>query len=153
MSTEIEIGGIKLKGGKAFAIITALSASVGALYGAFEFYKDYMDMRERISLYEAPDLSQIEKQTALAVQSANEAVEYTRDVKDDLRTDVIEVEKSLGQVEKRIRETERENRVMVKDAQRWFDERTQQVDQKLQDLESRLNKRVDRALRNTLAEQ
>lgn len=54
--TEVEVGGVKFKGGKAFAIIMALGSMVGALYGGFEVYKDYMDMKEQIQEYVAPDL-------------------------------------------------------------------------------------------------
>ena len=31
------------------------------LWAGFEFYKDYMDMKEQIQLYVSPDLSDIEK--------------------------------------------------------------------------------------------
>ena len=50
--TSIEIGGVKFTGGKMFAIATALSAGIGTLYGGFEVYKDYMDMKQQIQEYE-----------------------------------------------------------------------------------------------------
>ena len=152
---DVEFAGVALKLRNTWIAlaVTIIPILVGGMWAAFEFYKDYEQMKEQIQTYVAPDLSGIEKSLAVALNKTDEAVEYTRDVKDDLRNDVIEVEKSLGSVERRIRETENENRVMVKEAQRWFDERTRQVDEKLQALESRLNKRVDRALRNALAEQ
>ena len=46
---EVEIGGISFKGGRMLAVLMALSSAVGALYGGFEVYKDYMDMKEQIS--------------------------------------------------------------------------------------------------------
>jgi hypothetical protein len=45
MSTEIEVAGIKLRGGKMFLVLTVLSSLVGALWGGFTFYKDYLDMK------------------------------------------------------------------------------------------------------------
>ena len=39
MSTEIEIGGVTIKGGRVFVILSALGALIGTLYGAFEVYK------------------------------------------------------------------------------------------------------------------
>ena len=36
---EVEVGGIKFKGGKIFVILTALTTAGGALWGGFEFYK------------------------------------------------------------------------------------------------------------------
>ena len=46
MSTEIEIGGVTIKGGRVFVILSALGALIGTLYGGFEVYKTYEDMQE-----------------------------------------------------------------------------------------------------------
>ena len=54
---EFEIAGVKFKGGKAAIVLTALSTLGGASWAGFEFYKDYMDMRDKIETYTAPDLS------------------------------------------------------------------------------------------------
>ena len=43
---EFEFGGMTFKGGKAAVLLTALSTLGGASWAAFEFYKDYMDMKE-----------------------------------------------------------------------------------------------------------
>lgn len=142
---ELEFGGIKFTGGKMFAVITALSALVGSLYGGFEVYKDYMDMKEKIASYQAPDLSGIEKDVALAVSRASEAVDYTRDIKDTLRADIIALEKDS-------RQREKDNRAMVRDAQVWFDERTSDIDDKLRQLEERMDAKIRRALENPLVE-
>ena len=142
---EVEAAGIKFTGGKMFAVLTALSALVGSLYGAFEVYKDYQDMKAAISSYSAPDLSGIEKQVALAEQRANEAVEYTRDIKTSLRSDLIAVEKSQ-------RELEKDTREVVRTAQVWFDDRTANVDERLRELESRLDKKIRDAIQNPLGE-
>ena len=65
MSTEIEIGGVTIKGGRVFVILSALGALIGTLYGAFEVYKTYEDMQEAITTYEAPDLSGIEERISI----------------------------------------------------------------------------------------
>jgi len=46
--TEVEFAGVKFRGGKIFVIITALSTLGGGLYAGFEFWKDYMNMKEKI---------------------------------------------------------------------------------------------------------
>ena len=43
---EVEIAGMTFKGGKMAIILTALSTLGGASWAGFEFYKDYMDMKE-----------------------------------------------------------------------------------------------------------
>jgi len=157
---ELEFGGIKFTGGKMFAVVTALSALVGSLYGGFEVYKDYMDMKEKLANLEP---ASIQAQIDQAMVKLDEVVGYARAIKDDLRSDVIAVEKALGEVEQRIRGVESENRenirafqeetrVMIKEAQRWFDERTSDIDDKLRQLEERMDAKIRRALENPLVE-
>ena len=63
--TEVEFAGVKFRGGKIFVIVTALSTLGGGLYAGFEFWKDYMDMKEKIETYVAPDLSGFDKRIAI----------------------------------------------------------------------------------------
>ena len=144
---EIEFAGIKFKGGRMVAVAMGLSTLVGGLYGGFEVYKDYMDMKAKLSGLE-PEA--IQQQIDVAMVKLDEGVTYARDIKNDLRSDVIQVEKSLGQVEARMRELESQNRQMVQDAQRWFDERTAIVDRNSKDMEQRLQKQIQQALTNAL---
>ena len=62
---EVEFAGLKFKGGKIFVIITALTTLGGGLWGGFEFYKDYLTMKEQIQEYVAPDLSGFDKRIDL----------------------------------------------------------------------------------------
>jgi hypothetical protein len=144
---EVEVGGVKLSGGKGMAIMMGIGSLIGTLYGGFEVYKDYMDMKAKLANLE-PEA--IQQQIDVAMVKLDEGVSYAKDIKNDLRSDVIQIEKALGDVEQRIRDTESENRVMVKEAQRWFDDRTQVLDTKLVSLEDRLNKRITQALTNAL---
>jgi hypothetical protein len=144
---EVEVGGVKLTGGKGLAIMMGIGSLIGTLYGGFEVYKDYMDMKQKLADL---DPGAIQVQIDGAMIKLDESIGYAKDIKDDLRSDVIQVEKALGDVENRIRDTESENRTMVKEAQRWFDDRTQVMDAKLVSLEERLNKRITQALTNAL---
>ena len=67
---ELELpGGFKFKGGKIFAIITALATFIGALYGIFVAYKDYTDFKNFIqNEYVEPDLSGFDKRIELIQQ-------------------------------------------------------------------------------------
>ena len=65
---EVEIAGTKIKGGKILLILPILGTLGGGLWGGFEFYKDYMNMREKIEEYSAPDLSGFDKKLAVLKQ-------------------------------------------------------------------------------------
>ncbi len=77
MSTEIDVGGIKIKGGRLFLVFTALGTLIGGLYGAFEVYKTYQDMQAAISTYEAPDLSGIEERLSVLEERMGSTVLVT----------------------------------------------------------------------------
>jgi len=72
---EIEYGGIKVKGGKILIIISLLGTLGGALWGGFEFYKDYLDMKEKIQEYTAPNLSYIEEELAVLKSEISSVLE------------------------------------------------------------------------------
>ena len=164
---EVEFAGIKFKGGKMIAVVMALSTLVGGLYGAFEIYKDYTNMKEKISRYTAPDLSGIRKEIAVldkkmdGVQSSvTEGVDYTRDIKNDLKKDIGRIEKQVDSVEQRgkdafalVRESIETNdskvRKMVSDATDRFDKRRQQTRNDMDAMETR-NKSDMKTLKNTI---
>ena len=144
---EVDVGGVKLKGGKGLAVLMAIGTMVGTLYGGFEVYKDYMDMKEKLANL---DVGAVEARIDNAMVKLDEAIDYARDIKDDLRSDVIQVEKAITDVERRLRDMESENRTSIQEAKRWFDERTSSIDEKLTSMEERINQRLQRALDNPL---
>ena len=120
---EVEVGGIKFRGGKIFAIIAVLSTAGGALWGGFEFYKDYLNMKEQIQNYVAPDLSGFDKKLAVTEEQMKKDIaivktevdmiksememmmqeirlvsDVANELKNDLRTYVRRVEKIVNDV-------------------------------------------------------
>lgn len=93
---EFEFGGMTFKGGKMFAILTALSTLGGAAWGGFEFYKDYMDMKEIIQNI---DIQEIQAANELQLQKLEDAIGYTQDIKDDLKQDILRLEALVASVE------------------------------------------------------
>ena len=120
MSTEINIGGIKFTGGKMFAALTALSSAAGIVWGAALLWDDYEGHKKKLSNLD-PDGIAVQVETSMI--KVEEAISYAKDIKQDLRTDVINVENALEDVHKAIREVENRNRVAVSEAKRWFDEK------------------------------
>ena len=125
--TEVEFAGVKFRGGKIFVIITALSTLGGGLYAGFEFWKDYMDMREKIESYTAPDLSGFDKKLAVlradmdALQKIEQVIEdsaiQTRDearvIKVDLKADIARTENLVDSVERRVKSIQDETRKLI----------------------------------------
>jgi len=172
---EVEVGGIKFKGGKAVAVVMALSTVGGGLWAGFEFWKDYQDLQETVLSYTAPDLSGFDRR--LAVQSETvEAVhkemasvrlrvaeiqQLARDLREDVRSETAKVYDGIGAVDSRSRSADGDTRAAMRQAEKTlrditssaserFDSKINGVDAKLDALEARLNKTLQRALDNPL---
>jgi predicted nuclease with TOPRIM domain len=128
---EIEFGGMTFKGGKMMVIITALSTLGGATWGVFEFYKDYMDMKEIIQNI---DTTEIENRNTQIEIKLDEAIDYSRSIKNDLRDDFNRMEKNVDRIEDQNREMEDKVKDMIDRASERFDTKREslQTDSRLQ---------------------
>ena len=110
---EFEFGGVTFKGGKMFAVLTALSTLGGAAYAGFEFYSDYMDMKEIVQNIDVDSIAAENEKVLLTMSEQmvriEEAIEYTRDIKSDLRDDVMQMEDLVERLEDKTDQSE--NRV------------------------------------------
>jgi len=138
---EIEYGGVKASGSKLLLVIPLLGTIGGGLWGGFEFYKDYMDMKEQIQEYVAPDLSGFDKQIAIQQEHQvtverhmdfvseelelfkgefagvrdriTENTDYLRDAKHDLKDEMVRMEKHLDRIEIEVTKAEDEMRTIA----------------------------------------
>ena len=165
--TTVEVGGVKFTGGKLFLVITILSTLGGIAWGGFEFYNDYRVMKTKIERYVAPDLKGIKSELAIIEQKLDDALEYSKDIKNGLRDDIIRLERIVDTVEDDVNKTEEKTRELITLADQRFENKRDQLltdyeqkaeslrnstDLKLKELEARLNKRLQRALDNPLAQ-
>tara|TARA_B100000809_G_C14810717_1_gene413696 strand:- start:22 stop:531 length:510 start_codon:yes stop_codon:yes gene_type:complete len=165
--TTLEVGGLKFTGGKLFLVLTVLSALAGAAWGGFEFYNDYRMMKAKIERYVAPDLKGIRSEIAIIDQKLDDALEYSKDIKNGLRDDIVRLERIVDQVEDDVNDIDEDVRELLTLADQRFENKRDQLltdyeqkadslrtstDLKLTDLEERLNKRLQRALDNPLAQ-
>jgi predicted nucleic acid-binding Zn-ribbon protein len=100
---EFEFGGVTFKGGKMFAILTALSTLGGAAWGGFEIYKDYMDMKEIIQNI---DIDEIQAANDLQLQKLEDAISYTTEIRSDLAADVVRLEGTIQTLEDQVNRAE-----------------------------------------------
>lgn len=155
---EFEFAGMTFKGGKAAVVFTALSTLGGALWAGFEFYKDYMDMREIVANI---DVDTIEARNNEIEIKLDEAIAYTRDIKNGLKDDITRIERvsdnaasrvkaiqddiddRLREVSSLTRETEKD----VRDSMRALEDRIEDdMDQLDEDLRETLQKALDNPL-------
>ena len=155
---EIDVGGVKFKGGKIFVILTALTTAGGVLWGGFEFYKDYLDMKDQIQNYTAPDLSGFDKRIDLVQQEVEmmqsemtmilEEVQLVasvaKELKNDLKADVRRIETIVEDVEQRVKEDSRENARDLKNA-------ISEIQDDMKALEEKTDKQIKKALDNPLS--
>ena len=124
---EVEYKGIKIGGSKLLLVFPLLGTIGGGLWAGFEFYKDYMDMRSKIEKYTAPDLSGFDKKLAVLRQdmnnlkeleavikeSASDARDYARDIKNDLKDEIVRTEKLVEGVDRRTKTIQDDVRNMI----------------------------------------
>ena len=144
---ELEFAGVKFKGGKIVIILTALSTLAGGLWGGFEFYKDYLDMKKKIQEYTAPDLTYLEKEIAIIkseLDSVLAEITIVADVAKDLKNDMKADLRSMNGDIRHITE-------IVNDVEDRQKEDTREIFDELKIIEEQLNLEINKALNNPLS--
>ncbi len=150
-NTVISVGGYSFTPAKLMIAGAIVSSTLGALYGVFEVYKDYMEMKEAIQTYVTPDLSEINKKLAVVEENSNKAVQYTQDIKNDLKSDIRRLESIVDQVERSAKQSQRETDISVKEVQSELRQTRKELDVAIKETNANLDKKIQRALDNPLA--
>jgi len=176
---EFRILGIKVTFMSVSALVAVLGSVLGALYGGFLMYQKveqaiaFVDQQEE---YQELMASYDQRMQIIETQ-LDEAIGYARDIKGDLRDDILSIEKSVDRMDDKVREVEGEVREIIQNAEERFenkrdglqndydekanrlqdnnqsrmDDLEAKVERELKDLEDRLGKKLQRALDNPLA--
>jgi hypothetical protein len=152
--TVISIGGYEFTPAKLMVAFTIVSSILGGLYGCFEVYKDYMGMKDKIAKYVAPDLSELYKKLEVLEANTNKTVEYSQDIKNDLKGDIRRLEGVVENVERDSKTAQRDTDKSVQDARKDVRETKQDVDKITRQLEKdttaqnkELQRQVDQAVK------
>ena len=152
---EVEIAGAKIKGGKIMLILPLLGTLGGGLWGGFEFYKDYMDMKEIIQNI---DISSIQSENTLVQTKLDKAIDYTRDIKDDLREDILKLEAYIDKMDSKVEksvDSVRETKLLIDASLETMlasmNELQKDTTASLREVES-LNREAEKDVRNTMRE-
>ena len=153
---EFKTGGMKLSFGSIMAIFAFLSTIVGGLYGGFVLYQKIesvagLDLEEYQLQMDVMDA----KVTGIS-EKVEESVEYSRDIKNGLRSDILSIEKQTDRVEDMVRESEDKVRTMIDNAEVRFENQRERVrtsqSSTMKELEDKLMDKLQRALDNPLAD-
>ena len=183
---EVEYKGIKIGGSKMLLILPLLGTIAGGLWGGFELWHRYQAMEVKIAKYVAPDLSGFDKRIAIIEKSfAKEmralktevsiikdsviiSTDYTRDIKNDLKSDIQTLERTVDEIERRgkdafklVRDSidinDTKVRTMITVNSDRFDNRREQIRNDMVVLETRINnslttlkKEIDDKIKNAL---
>ena len=172
--TKMKVFGVTMTPATIMGAFALVSAILGSLYGGFEVYKDYMEMKEKLANL---DTDAIEARNDQIEIKLDEAIEYTRDIKSGLRDDILGIEKQVDRMEDKLREQEQEVRDIIANAEERFENKRDglqndydekanrlrdsndtrmndleaKVERDLKELDERLSNKLQRALDNPLA--
>jgi hypothetical protein len=130
-NTVISIGGYSFTPARLMIAGTIVTTVLGGLYGAFEFWKDYQDMKAAIQTYVTPDLTEINKKIAVLEQNSEKSTEYVRDINSNLKQDIRRLEGVVDSVERSAKQTQRETQQDVKEVRNELREVRREVDDKI----------------------
>ena len=152
---QIKAGGFKLTFGSIMAILAFVSTITGTLYGGFLMWQKVeavagLDLDE----YQA-EIRFIDNKITALTEKSEQGIDYTRDIKNSLKNDILRIEKQADRTEALVRNVVDQVRDMIDKASGRFETQrerlraTQKGD--MAELETRLEDLVQRALDNPLA--
>jgi mevalonate kinase len=153
---QIKAGGMRLTAGSIMAIFAFLSTIVGGLYGGFVLYQKIEAVAGLdIEAYQQ-NMNVMDTKITGISEKVEESVEYTRDIKNGLKDDILRIEQQTDRIEDMVRESEDKVRSMIDDAEVRFENQRERVrvsqSGSMKELEERLMDKLQRALDNPLAD-
>jgi type II secretory pathway pseudopilin PulG len=153
---EVKAGGVKLTASSVLAIIAFLSTVVGGLYGGFTLYQKIEEVAGLDLTAYQQQMDVMDAKVSGISEKVEESVEYTRDIKNGLKDDLLRIEQQTDRVEDMVRDNEDKVRKMIDDAEIRFENQRERVrvsqTSSMKELEDRLNAKLQRALDNPLAD-
>ena len=153
---QIKAGGMKLTAGSVMAIFAFMSTIVGGLYGGFVIYQKIEAVAGLDLEAYQQNMNVMDTKITGISEKVEESVEYTRDIKNGLKDDILRIEQQTDRIEDMVRESEDKVRSMIDDAEVRFENQRERVrvsqSGSMKELEERLMDKLQRALDNPLAD-
>ena len=153
---EVKAGGVKLTASSVLAILAFLSTVVGGLYGGFTLYQKIEEVAGLDLTAYQQQMDVMDAKVSGISEKVEESVEYTRDIKNGLKDDLLRIEQQTDRIEDMVRDNEDKVRTMIDDAEIRFENQRERVrvsqSSAMKELEDRLVSKLQRALDNPLAD-
>ena len=153
---EVKAGGVKLTASSVLAIIAFLSTVIGGLYGGFTLYQKIEEVAGLDLTAYQQQMDVMDAKVSGISEKVEESVEYTRDIKNGLKDDLLRVEQQTDRIEDMVRDNEDKVRTMIDDAEVRFENQRERVrvsqSSAMKELEDRLVSKLQRALDNPLSD-
>lgn len=154
---EIELGDMKVSGGKMLIVIPLLGTILGVMWGGFEVYQRLLDAEEAVISYVSPDFSHYDENLAVLQtqmreleKGINKLESDTEETMDEFKEDVRAAESLARSTDETVAETQRELRDDVYAMEEKINERMRQTDEDLRSMRSDLEEKIELILDNPL---
>lgn len=164
---EFKAGGFKFTPASIAAIFAFVSTVIGGLYGGFVMYQKIEEVAGLdLGAYQQ-QMDVMDAKVSGMAAKVEEAVEYSRDIKNGLKDDLLRIEQQTDRIEdtvrivedrvdKSLRDNEAEVRSLIDNADVRFEAQRDRLrssqDTEMKDLENRLDAKLQRALDNPLSD-
>ena len=143
---EVEVGDVKITGGRLLVLIPLLGTIIGGLWGGFELYQRLLTAEEAIVNYVSPDFSHYDESLAVLQEQINAIVE---DV-DDLKVEVDRIEDLAREVDNNTADTQRELRDDVYALEERVNDSLREADSQIREVRKDLEDKIEQILENPL---
>lgn len=161
---EIELGDLKLSGGKLLIVIPFLGTVAGLMWGGFELYQRLLDAEESLVAYVSPDFSYYEESLSVLdtkivaaervvdtlEQSIQGELRQLSEQIDRLQNDIDSTEDIARGADDNVAETTRELRDDVYELEERVNDSIREIDAELRTMRKELEERIQRILDNPL---
>ena len=161
---EVEIGEMKVSGGKALVLIPLLGTIIGGMWGGFELYQRLLDAEQAVTEYVAPDMSGINQQLAVQAETLiglqedvdtqfktiTTLLDSLQEDVDRIREDTDETDTFVRTIDENTNETQRDLRNDVYAMENTLNDRMREIDEQLRETRDELEEKIERILDNPL---
>ena len=162
---SIEYQGIKFSGGKFFIILSLIGAIIGGGWSAYKFYDDYLDMKQQVQDFVAPDLSGFDKSIELTKAEMDKRLELIEQQLETIKTEmsmILEEVTLVAQTAKELKDDLKGDVRQLQMDKRHLEDLVDSIKNKtreelrlfedsIKELEEDLQLKIDKALNNPLS--